>query len=101
MPSLKIISHLGWNKYFSDVCSLDSFDKNLETKEEVIKQLISSHNITGEVCYIGDTVEDFKTSKKCNLPFILAKWGYGEFKLEDALSMLSPKEMAGYFIKSK
>ena len=99
IPSLKIINHLGWSKYFSDVCSLDSFDKILETKEEVIKQLISSNNITGEVCYIGDTVEDFRTSERSNIPFILAKWGYGNFELEDTLSLLSPEEMAEYFIK--
>ena len=47
------------------------------TKEEAIKRIIYENKIEKAV-YIGDTNIDFEAAQKNNIPFILAKYGFGQ-----------------------
>ena len=51
LPTLKIINHFGWDKYFVSIFSTDSIGKSNKSKEQVIQHVIKEHNILNEVIY--------------------------------------------------
>ncbi len=99
VPTEKIINNLNWDKYFIEVCSLDSFKSPLSSKDKILKQLIKNHEIKNKAYYVGDTREDLEASEQCDLSFILAKWGYGEIFLSNNLEISSPKDLIRHLIK--
>ncbi len=47
------------------------------TKGETIKTLMANNEIT-KACYVGDTIGDKEASMYANIPFIYAKYGFGD-----------------------
>lgn len=47
------------------------------TKEDAIKKVVNDYHLEKAV-YVGDTLKDYDASNKANLPFIQAKYGFGE-----------------------
>jgi len=67
------------NKYFIDYeCS----GKTGMTKGGNIKLIIERNNLVNPV-YVGDTVGDLKAARFASIPFIYAKYGFGDVKYYD------------------
>lgn len=64
----------GTQNYFKDYIAAS---KLKISKSEAIKKVISENNIEKAV-YIGDTSIDLEASKKSGIPFVQAKYGFGQ-----------------------
>ncbi len=60
-------------KYFSDY--LVASELNI-SKSEAIKKIIADNKLVKSI-YVGDTIKDLEATKLINIPFIQAKYGFG------------------------
>lgn len=60
-------------KYFSDY--LAASELNI-SKSEAIKKIIADNKLVKSI-YVGDTIKDLEATKLINIPFIQAKYGFG------------------------
>ena len=98
LPTLKIINHFGWDKYFVSIFSTDSIGKSNKSKEQVIQHVIKEHNTLNEVIYIGDTEEDMLASNNAKILFVFAKWGYGSLNADQCLQVSKPEEILDFIM---
>jgi len=77
VPTKKIMTHLSLDSFFKKSYSLDSFEPNMKSKSQLIKQVLSKELLnTDETIYIGDRIEDGIASQNNNIEFIMVPWGY-------------------------
>ena len=70
------LNHYKLNDYFNDI---ECNGKTSLNKTKNIELLINRNKINStNTCYIGDTIEDYKSAKNNNLLFIYAKYGFGK-----------------------
>ena len=101
VPTLKILNHLGWDKYFKEICSIDSirnFGKD-KSKAGILLHIIKNNNISNNSVYIGDHKDDLVASTKAGIPFFHATWGYGDHISDQINTLESPQDLCRYFIK--
>ena len=98
VPTLKILHHLGWEHYFVNICSIDSFNELVKSKADLIKHILEVHNIKNEVFYIGDTEEDMIASRNAKVPFIFVKWGYGSLNADQCLQVSKPEKILDFIM---
>lgn len=65
-------------KYFID---FENYERTGLPKGENIRLVIERNNLQNPI-YVGDTEGDYKATKSCNIPFVYAKYGFGN--VEDA-----------------
>ena len=101
VPTLKILNHLGWDKYFKEVCSIDSTRSfgNDKSKAGILLHIIKNNNISNNSVYIGDRKDDLLASKKVGIPFFYATWGYGDRISDQINNLKSPQDLSKHFIK--
>ena len=76
-PTLKLIDHYGWKKYFKKIeCSDDK--KTIRNKYQMIQDILKTNPEFIYGYYVGDTVSDGISSNLSKIPFIKASYGYGE-----------------------
>lgn len=85
--SLFIISNTAYDKYIFSFVNSSRLGKYFSgyiaaskyqiTKAEAIRNLIEKYNFDDAV-YVGDTMIDYEESKKANVKFIHAKYGFGK-----------------------
>lgn len=91
-PTLRILEHLGWERYFQLVGTLDTPVPPHINKAALIGKILENMNKTAEKSlYVGDKFEDGEAALANRMPFIAAGWGYGEWK---PVSMPSGWELA-------
>jgi len=61
-------------EYFKDYIAASSLNIS---KEEAIKKIINVNKIENAV-YVGDTIIDLEASNRNNIPFVQAKYGFGQ-----------------------
>jgi len=77
IPTLKILAHLGWDKFFTRVYSLDSFTPPVKNKTQMLQAVLAQESLPpAETLYIGDRREDGESAEANGMPFLLATWGY-------------------------
>ena len=74
-PTIKLIDHFGWNDYFSSIECSDS-QTQMRNKDEMIQEILKNNNFN-KAFFVGDTVNDGLSANLNQLPFILARYGYG------------------------
>jgi len=79
IPVRKIIAHLGLNKFFYNIYTIDSIkDISISSKLDLLRAVSKIEGIDySEAVYIGDTTSDYIACKENGLDFIFAEWGYG------------------------
>ena len=60
---------------------IECYGNNLLQKDENIKLLAERNGLTS-ACYVGDIQSDYDATTKAGLPFIHAKYGFGEINAE-------------------
>ncbi len=65
-------------KYFID---FENYERTRLSKGENIRLVIKRNNLENPI-YVGDTEGDYNATKECNIPFVYAKYGFGN--VEDA-----------------
>lgn len=75
VPTIKLINHFEWHKYFTSIECSDSH-KKIRNKDEMIQEILKNNNFT-EAYFVGDTVNDGLSANLNQLTFILARYGYG------------------------
>ncbi len=60
---------------------IECYGNNLLQKDENIKLLAERNGLTA-ACYVGDIQSDYDATTKAGLPFIHAKYGFGEINAE-------------------
>lgn len=79
-PTLKILSHLGWEHYFTEVGALDMINPSFPSKAALLGYLLEKSGKNPEaVLYIGDKHDDAAAAEANGMPFVAAGWGYGEW----------------------
>lgn len=101
-PTLKILEHFGWGKYFHFVGTLDNLSNPHTDKASLIKSILADTKADAKtVYYIGDKREDGEAAAANGIPFIAAGWGYGNWDgMEmpaDWLLVRSPQEITDIF----
>ncbi|MFA7403410.1 MAG: HAD family hydrolase [Pelobacteraceae bacterium] len=82
IPTLKILEHLGWERYFCQVGTLDTPTPPHPDKAALISFLLNEMGVTAdESLYVGDKWEDGEAARSNGMPFAAAGWGYGEWDL--------------------
>ena len=76
-PTRKLINFYGWDSFFKWIGCMDEF-KEYKNKSELVKNEIINKREYEEIFFVGDTVNDGITANENNIPFIFAKFGYGE-----------------------
>lgn len=76
IPTIKIINHLAWDKFFDFVECSDNEIKIIE-KEKMIESIIKKDKDFKNAFYIGDTISDGQAAEVNSLKFIKANYGYG------------------------
>ena len=74
-PTIKLIDHFGWQEYFTSIECSDSHSQ-IRNKDEMIQEILKKNNFY-KALFIGDTVNDGLSANLNQLPFILARYGYG------------------------
>ena len=77
-PTISLIEHFGWSKYFTFIECSDSKEKN-RNKIAMINEIVQEPSFKYSY-YIGDTLADGLSAQANNLPFIRANYGYGSFE---------------------
>lgn len=95
VPTLKILDHLDWSRYFTTVRALDAWAPPVNSKSEMIaRQLREESLVPSGAIYVGDREEDFLAAKANQLRFALAAWGYGGAPdLKQCTPLKAPKEL--------
>jgi phosphoglycolate phosphatase len=75
-PTMQIINHFGWDKFFFSIECSDSEIKR-RTKSKMIKDLLMKDINFQNAFFVGDTLSDGISANKNNLRFIKANYGYG------------------------
>lgn len=80
IPTLKILEHLGWGRYFRIVGTLDTPVPAHIDKAAMIRQVLDDIGAIAESSlYVGDKLEDGEAAQANHMRFIAAGWGYGEW----------------------
>ena len=80
LPTMKILGHLNWLKFFSNVYSIDKFSPKFKNKSQMLNQLLINENLfPEETLYIGDRYSDYVAASKNKIFFIGANWGESDF----------------------
>ena len=74
-PTIKLINHFGWQEYFTSIECSDS-QNHIRNKDEMIQEILKNNNFN-KAFFVGDTVNDGLSANLNQLPFILARYGYG------------------------
>ena len=75
-PTIKLINHFGWQDYFTYIECSDS-QNQMRNKDEMIQEILKNNNFN-KAYFVGDTVNDGLSANLNQLPFILARYGYGQ-----------------------
>ena len=75
-PTIKLINHFNWQDYFTYIECSDS-QNQIKNKDEMIQEILKNNNFN-KAFFIGDTVNDGLSANLNQLPFILARYGYGQ-----------------------
>ena len=74
-PTIKLINYFGWQDYFTSIeCS--DIQSQIRNKDEMIQEILKNENFN-KAFFVGDTVNDGLSANLNQLPFILARYGYG------------------------
>ena len=73
------LKELGYHIYIVE--DIECYGNNLLQKDENIKLLAERNGLT-DACYVGDIQSDYDATTKAGLPFIHAKYGFGEINAE-------------------
>lgn len=77
-PTLKIVEHFGWHRYFRVVGALDNPASPSPDKTALIKSILADCQVAApNASYIGDKHEDGVAAAANGVPFCAACWGYG------------------------
>lgn len=78
IPTRKILGALGFAGYFEEVVSLNSREPPFLSKAEAAGYLITKHGLKTETTiFVGDSIDDARAAKLCDLRFAAAAYGYG------------------------
>ena len=108
---LFIVSNTGEDAYIEAFFKTDSLKDLFEDyiaasklgliKGEAIKKIIKDNNIEQSI-YVGDTKKDKEAAEYADIPFIYAKYGFGNIKAENYIENFEdlPKILKNIFEKS-
>ncbi len=65
------------NELEKDVDDFECYGDTLRYKGENIRLVMERNNITSAI-YVGDTMGDFTASQEAEIPFVFARYGFGE-----------------------
>ena len=74
-PTIKLINHFDWQKYFTSIECSDGYNQ-IRNKDKMIQEILKNNNFNNAF-FVGDTVNDGLSANLNQLPFILARYGYG------------------------
>lgn len=80
-------------KYFID---FENYERTGLPKGDNIKLVIERNNLQNPI-YVGDTEGDYNATKECNIPFVYAKYGFGN--VEDAELVIESFEALKNIVK--
>ena len=93
-PTRRMLKNSKIIDLFDNYFSVDPNDKSQKDKSTLISKTIKDYKINPQnTAYIGDTMGDFIASKKNNIKFIFAGWGYGEYVEDADLHLTDIREM--------
>lgn len=86
-PTERILKELEIKPFFEKVFCLDNFP-DIQKKEYLLKYLISTNQLEKKnMLLIGDSLDDFIAAQSSSVPFVLAKYGYGNNLKESDLEI--------------
>ena len=82
VPTKKILKHLNWCHFFSDIYTIDGKQKLYENKSQMLQALTKNLNLESQqIVYVGDRIEDYEAASSNLIPCILVNWGYQDNSL--------------------
>lgn len=94
-PSLRMLDHFGWSRWFTSIYALDLPGRSFPDKPSMLAAQIADFKVDkARACYIGDRDEDRIAADANGLEFIGVNWGYGDFKGEHLVIDAMPALLA-------
>lgn len=79
-PTIRILKHFGWERFFRQVGTLDTPSPPHKDKAALIASIMAGQGLCASTTlYVGDKHDDAVAAKENNMPFAAAAWGYGEW----------------------
>ena len=76
-PTIKILQHFNWEKFFIFMKCSDS-EEVIRDKQQMIEGIIQKDGDFKNAYFVGDTINDGISSNNCGLLFVKASYGYGK-----------------------
>ena len=76
-PTIKILQHFNWEKFFIFMKCSDS-EEVIRDKQQMIEGIIQKDSDFKNAFFVGDTINDGISSNNCGLLFVKASYGYGK-----------------------
>jgi phosphoglycolate phosphatase len=77
LPSLRLIQKFDWTPFFVDLLSPDRFGQTLQTKNELIEQVLNEYDGCRKDCVlIGDHPSDVAVAHATHISSVAVTWGY-------------------------
>lgn len=76
-PTMQIMRHLQWEKFFTGIYALDYCEPALTNKARLVEHILQKHAIAKEnAIYIGDRYEDGVAADDNKIAYAMVNWGY-------------------------
>jgi phosphoglycolate phosphatase len=94
LPLLKIMDENKLTTFFTSIYTYDKIDgSNYMSKADMVKDMIQEQGIFNQnICFLGDSQDDYKAAFENKIPFIFASYGYG-INLPAAYTIQKPIEL--------
>jgi phosphoglycolate phosphatase len=77
-PTRRILEHLGWNRFFTEVHALDATQPPAPHKPAMVAAVLRGAALQpNDTWMVGDSAEDRRSAELNGLRFFAAAWGYG------------------------
>ena len=81
VPTRLILENLGIDRHFETVYAVDTQSPPYPSKSAMVAHQLAEQAInSATACYIGDRYEDGEAADANRLAFLIAGWGYGEWR---------------------
>ncbi len=78
-PAKKILAHLGWSAFFTEIMGPDAVSPPFHRKSDGARLLSQKHGLApGSAILVGDGVDDGEAAAAGGFPFVVASYGYGK-----------------------
>lgn len=88
-PTIRILEAKGWQKYFRWIETADSNPGGLQSKAQMIRNIMSYGDGALLPLYLGDTHHDSAAAEESGVPCVIVEWGYKKSEVSNSIAVIN------------